>query len=229
HDALPIFLIPLLFMGDVVGRLFREFAVTLGVTILISGVVSLTLTPMMCARLLGRAEPGREGRFYAASQRLFDRVIALYGRTLERVLDHQSVTLLAAVGVLALTVVLYWVVPKGFFPVEDTGVILGITEAPQSVPCGAMAERQRDLARVVLTDPAVASLSSFIGIDGTNVTLNSGRIVIGLKPLAGRKVSASEVIRRLEPALESVRGIRLYLQPVHDLTVEDTLSRRPLQ
>src|SRR6185295_18345734 len=159
--------------GDVVGRLFREFAITLGITILISAVVSLTLTPMMCARLLRHVPPERQGRFYGASERALERTIDAYGRSLRWVLAHERATLLVSVGVLALTILLYVVVPKGFFPVQDTGAILGVSEAPQSISFGAMAERQRALARVILEDPAVESLSSFIGIDGTNVTLNS--------------------------------------------------------
>jgi multidrug efflux pump len=222
-------LIPLLFMGDVVGRLFREFAITLGVTILISAVVSLTLTPMMCARLLKHVPEERQGRFYHWSQMWFERIIAAYGRTLQWVLKHQSATLLVAVGTLVLTVLLYVVVPKGFFPVQDTGAIQGISEAAQSISFPAMAERQRELARMILKDPAVESLSSFIGIDGTNTTLNSGRILINLKPLAGRDASASEVIRRLQPELARVGGITLFMQPVQDLTVDARVSRTQYQ
>jgi multidrug efflux pump len=222
-------LIPLLFMGDVVGRLFREFAITLGVTIVLSAVVSLTLTPMMCAKLLRHTPKEQQGWFYRVSQRGFDRVIAGYGTTLRWVLDRQVSTLVVAVGTLVLTVVLYIVVPKGFFPVQDTGVLLGISEAPQSVSFPAMATQQQALARVILRDPAVTSLSSFIGVDGTNTTLNSGRILINLKPLAERKVSAGEVIRRLQPAVAKVEGITLYLQPVQDLTVEDRVSRTQYQ
>src|SRR5262249_21126465 len=222
-------LIPLLFMGDVVGRLFREFAITLGVTILLSAVVSLTLTPMMCARLLRHTPEAQQGRFYPASERVLERTIEAYGRSLGWVLEHERATLLVALGVLALTVLLYVVVPKGFFPVEDTGAVLGISEAPQSISFPAMAERQRALARVILADPAVASLSSFIGVDGTNVTLNSGRILVNLKPLAERKVSASEVIRRLGPALQSVDGITLFMQPVQDLSVESRVRRTQYQ
>jgi multidrug efflux pump len=222
-------LIPLLFMRDVVGRLFREFAVTLGVTILISAVMSLTLTPMMCARLLRHTLEARQGEVYRVTQRLWDRIIAGYGTTLRWVLDHQRATLVVAIGTLALTVFLYVVVPKGFFPVQDTGVILGISEAPQAVSFPAMAERQRALARVILRDPAVASLSSFIGVDGTNTTLNSGRIQINLKPLAQRGASASEVIRRLQPELAKMDGITLFLQPVQDLTVDARVSRTQYQ
>jgi multidrug efflux pump len=222
-------LIPLLFMGDVVGRLFREFAITLGATILLSAVVSLTLTPMMCARLLRHTPAARQGRFYRASEALFDRLIAFYGRTLRWVLARQRATIAVAVAVLALTVALYVVVPKGFFPVQDTGAILGISEAPQTISFAAMAERQQALAHVILQDPAVATLSSFIGIDGTNTTVNSGRMLINLKPLAVRGESASQVIRRLQPALAGVAGVHLYLQPVQDLTVEDRVSRTQYQ
>ena len=222
-------LIPLLFMGDVVGRLFREFAITLSVTILISAVVSLTLTPMMCARLLRHTKKAEQGRSYRVSQELFDRTIAAYGRTLRWVLNHQQVTLVVAVGTLILTVLLYVVVPKGFFPIQDTGVILGISEAPQSISFPAMVERQQALAGAILTDPAVASLSSFIGVDGTNSTLNSGRIQINLKPLAERMISASDVIHRLQSQLTTVEGIALFLHPVQDLTVEDRVSRTQYQ
>ena len=222
-------LIPLLFMGDVVGRLFREFAITLGVTILISAVVSLTLTPMMCARILKHKPEERQGRFYRASQLFFDRVIAAYGKTLQWVLRHQTATLVVAAGTLVLTVLLYISVPKGFFPVQDTGVIQGISEASQSISFTAMAERQQVLARVILKDPAVVSLSSFIGVDGTNTTLNSGRILINLKPLDERNVSASEIIRRLQPGLAKVSGITLFMQPVQDLSVDTKVSRTQFQ
>ncbi len=223
-------LIPLLFMGDVVGRLFREFAITLGVTILISAVVSLTLTPMMCARILKHVPEEQQGRFYHASGQFFDRVIAAYGRSLHWVLRHQTATLVVAVGTLVLTVLLYVIVPKGFFPVQDTGAIQGISEAPQSVSFPAMAERQQALARVILKDPAVESLSTYIGVDGTNTTLNSGRVLINLKPLnERRRVSASEVIRRLQPELAKVDGISLFMQPVQDLTVDTRVSRTQFQ
>jgi multidrug efflux pump len=222
-------LIPLLFMGDVVGRLFREFAITLGVTILISAVVSLTLTPMMCSRLLRHTPPEQQGRWYRASEKVFEDTIAFYGRTLQWVLRRQTSTLWVAGGVLALTIFLYVVVPKGFFPVQDTGALLGISEAPQTISFPAMAERQRALARVILQDPAVDSLSSFIGIDGTNVTLNSGRILVNLKPLAERGESATAVIHRLAPKLADVEGIRVYLQPVQDLTVATRVSRTQFQ
>ena len=222
-------LIPLLFMGDVVGRLFREFAITLGVTILISAVVSLTLTPMMCARLLQHTPESEQGWFYRVSQRAFDRTIERYGHSLRWVLSRQTATLIVAGGTLALTVLLYIVVPKGFFPIQDTGVIVGISEAPQSISFGAMAARQQALAKIILKDPAVASLSSFIGVDGTNTTLNSGRILINLKPLHERRMTALDVIHRLQPSLGHVDGITLFLQPAQDLTVEDRLSRTQYQ
>jgi multidrug efflux pump len=222
-------LIPLLFMGDVVGRLFREFAITLGVTILLSAVVSLTLTPMMCARLLHHTPEEKQSWFYRTSERFFDRVIEYYGRTLRWVLDRQRATLLVAGAVLLITIALFVAVPKGFFPVQDNGVILGISEAPQSVSFAAMAVRQQALAQIILRDPAVASLSSFIGIDGTNTTVNSGRMLINLKPLAERGISANDVVQRLQPELEEVANIHLYLQPVQDLTVEDRVSRTQYQ
>jgi multidrug efflux pump len=222
-------LIPLLFMGDVVGRLFREFAITLGVTILISAVVSLTLTPIMCARLLKHVPEEKQGRFYHASGRFFDNVIEKYGRTLRLVLKHQGATLIVAVATLVVTVLLYIYIPKGFFPVQDTGAIQGISEAPQSISFQAMAERQQALARVILQDPAVESLSSFIGVDGTNTTMNTGRILINLKPLAQRDLSATEVIRRLQPDLAKVTGIQLFMQPVQDLTVDARVSRTQYQ
>ncbi len=222
-------LIPLLFMGDIVGRLFREFAITLSAAILVSAAVSLTLTPMLCARLLHRREEHEVGRVARASQAVFDRVLQAYARTLRIVLDHQPATLLVAVATLGLTLLLYVVVPKGLFPIQDTGVILGISEAPQSVSFPAMAQRQQALARAILSDPAVDTLSSFIGIDGTNVTLNSGRMLITLKPPAERRVGVGEIIDRLRPRLREVGGITLYLQPVQDLTVEDRVSRTQYQ
>ncbi|MDE2117139.1 MAG: MdtB/MuxB family multidrug efflux RND transporter permease subunit [Betaproteobacteria bacterium] len=222
-------LIPLLFMGDVVGRLFREFAITLAVSILISAVVSLTLTPMMCARLLHHTPPEQQGRFYRTSGAFFDKVIARYGVWLNWVLDRQGATLLVAISTLALTVLLYVFVPKGFFPVQDTGVIQAITEAPQSISFAAMAERQQAVADAVLADPAVASLSSFIGVDGANVTLNSGRMLINLKPKAERDIDASGVIRRLQTQLDKLGGIITYMQPVQDLTIEDRVSRTQYQ
>jgi len=222
-------LIPLLFMSEVVGRLFREFAITLAVAILISAVVSLTLTPMMCARLLHHTPEAEQGWFFRKSGEFFDRVIAHYGRLLTWVLDRQMATLLVAFGTLGLTVLLYVVVPKGFFPVQDTGVIQGITEAPQSISFGAMAERQQALVEVVLQDPAVESLSSFIGVDGINSTLNSGRLLINLKPKAARDADASAVIRRLQGNLEHVAGISMFMQPVQDLTIENRVSRTQYQ
>ncbi len=222
-------LIPLLFMGDVVGRLFREFAITLAVSILISAVVSLTLTPMMCAKLLQHTPPERQGRFYRWSGEMFERVIARYGRMLNWVLDRQVATLIVAALTLILTVVLYVVIPKGFFPVQDTGAIQGISEAPPTISFAAMGERQRALAAVVLEDPAVDSLTSFIGVDGTNVTLNSGRMLINLKPRSERGASASDVIRRLQPKLAQVEGISLYMQPVQDLSIEARVSRTQYQ
>jgi multidrug efflux pump len=222
-------LIPLLFMGDIVGRLFREFAVTLAVTIVISALVSLSLTPMMAARLLKDPKKVKHGRMYMASERAYERVIEYYGITLKWVLKHQTATLLATVAALALTVYLYVLVPKGFFPVQDTGVILGISEGPENVSFTSMAERQQKLAQVILKDGDVASLSSFIGIDGTNTTQNSGRIQINLKPHEDRDSTASDVILRLQPQLAKVEGITLYMQPVQDLTVEDRVSRTQFQ
>ena len=222
-------LIPLLFMGDIVGRLFREFAVTLAVTILVSAAVSLSLTPMMCAKLLKPKDPARQSRFYKASEKFYDEVIAFYGRTLKFVLRHQTTTLLVTVSTLVLTLFLYVVVPKGFFPVQDTGVILGVSDAPQSVSFTSLAEHQQALARVILQDPDVASLSSFIGVDGTNLTPNSGRIQINLKPRDERTATASDIILRLQPELAQVEGITLFMQPVQDLTVEDRVSRTQFQ
>jgi multidrug efflux pump len=222
-------LIPLLFMGDIVGRLFREFAITLAVTILISAMVSLTLTPMMCARLLKHKPESEQGEFYKISERAFQAIVRFYGRTLTQVLRAQPVTLLVAAGTLAATIYLFVIIPKGFFPVQDTGVILGVSEAPQTISFPAMADRQKALAKVILKDAAVESLSSFIGVDGTNTTLNSGRIQINLKPLEDRKISASDVIRRLQPQLAQVEGITLFMQPVQDLTVEDRVSRTQFQ
>ncbi|RIK98133.1 MAG: multidrug transporter subunit MdtB [Burkholderiales bacterium] len=238
-------LIPLLFMREVVGRLFREFAITLAVAILISAVVSLTLTPMMCARLLrdGRRNAEGEATGDAAQEReappddgraphrpgWFDRLVAGYGRWLSWVLDHQPATLLVAAATLVLTVLLYLVVPKGFFPVQDTGLLQGVSEARQSISFSAMAERQRELARAILQDPAVQSLTSFIGVDGANPTLNTGRMLIDLKPLAERDLDAVGVIRRLQRRAADVPGITLYLQPVQDLTIEDRLARTQYQ
>ncbi len=224
-------LIPLLFMGDVVGRLFREFAITLGVTILLSAVVSLTLTPMMCARLLKHVphESLPTRGVGAWVQRQFERMIQGYATSLTFVLRHQTATLLVAVATLALTVLLYVLVPKGFFPVQDTGLILGVSEAPQSASFVAMSRRQQELAQEILKDPEVESLSSFIGIDGTNVSLNSGRIQITLKPLSERSHSATEVIRRLSPRLAELGGIVLFMQPAQDLTVDARMSRTQYQ
>jgi multidrug efflux pump len=223
-------LIPLLFMGDIVGRLFREFAITLAVTILVSAFVSLTLTPMMCAKLLHHKPIEQQGWFYRKSEAVFDWVIARYATTLQWVLRHQPLTLLVTAATLAATIALYITVPKGFFPVQDTGVILGISEAPQDVSFASMARRQEALTGAILKDPAVESLSSFIGIDGINTTLNSGRIQINLKPLEDRNgTSASEIIRRLAPVVAKVPGITLYMQPVQDLTVEDRVSRTQYQ
>jgi multidrug efflux pump len=222
-------LIPLLFMGDVVGRLFREFAVTLAVTIIISAAVSLTLTPMMCARLLKRNPAGRENRFHAASEWVFTKMIDFYARTLRVVLRVQPLTLLVAVATLVLTVFLFIAIPKGFFPLQDTGVIQGISQAPETVSFAAMAGKQQQLAEVILRDPAVESLSSFIGADGTNTTLNSGRISINLKPLGVRAISAVDVIRRLQKSLAGVQGITLYMQPVQNITVDDRVSRTQFQ
>jgi multidrug efflux pump len=223
-------LIPLLFMGDIVGRLFREFAVTLAVTILVSAFVSLTLTPMMSARLLTSKELSKHGGFYRWSETVYERVIQYYGRTLKWVLKHQTATLIVTASTLVLTIFLYVIVPKGFFPVQDTGVILGISDAPQNISFQAMSLRQQQLAQEILKDPDVASLSSFIGVDGTNPTVNSGRIQINLKPRSDRSTSASDIIRRLQPQLtQHVQGITLYMQPVQDLTVEDRVSRTQFQ
>jgi multidrug efflux pump len=218
-------LIPLLFMADVVGRLFREFAITLAVTILISAVVSLTLVPMLCAKLLRPPEETRESGLSRRSREWFDNLIHGYGRILNWVLDRQTATLVVAVGTFALTAALYVVIPKGFFPVQDTGLIQGISEAPQSVSFSAMAERQQALARAILKDPDVDSLSSFIGVDGTNTTLNSGRFLINLRPNDERKETVSEIIENLKKETASVSGITLYMQPIQDLTIDDTVSR----
>ena len=246
-------LIPLLFMGDIVGRLFREFAVTLGVTIVVSAIVSLTLTPMMCAHLLRHKPAQQQGRLFRASERVWDAGIGFYARTLRFVLKHQGATLLVALATLVVTGVLFWTIPKGFFPVQDTGVVLGISQAPQDVSFASMSRRQQALAKVILQDPDVESLSSFIGIDGTNTTINSGRIQINLKPWrtldlspgrvwrwlcrekdatlysGSRETPVSDLIRRLQPALAQVEGITLFMQPVQDLTVEDRVSRTQFQ
>ncbi|MBZ5666188.1 MAG: efflux RND transporter permease subunit [Acidobacteriia bacterium] len=222
-------LIPLLFMGDIVGRLFREFAVTLAVTILVSAVVSLTLTPMMCAKLLKQRQPGKESRFYRVTEDFYNRVIAFYGRTLKVILKYQTITLLVTVSTLIATLLLYVYVPKGFFPVQDTGVIMGISEAAENTSFTAMSQKQQELAKVILNNGNVDSLSSFIGVDGTNVTPNSGRIQINLKPRNERKETASEIIRDLQPELAKIDGITLYMQPVQDLTVESRVSRTQYQ
>src|SRR5450631_2221625 len=222
-------LIPLLFMGDVVGRLFREFAITLSVTILISAVVSLTLTPMMCARILHHNPESQQTRFYRVSEKMFNRMIAFYGRTLKVVLQFQTITLLVAAATLILTIVLYIVIPKGFFPVQDTGVIQGISQASQSISYSDMAIKQQELGRIILQDPAVESISSFIGADGLNTTMNSGRISINLKPLNQRNMSAADVIRRLQTSLLQVSAMHLYMQPVQDITVDDRISRTQYQ
>ena len=222
-------LIPLLFMPDVVGRLFREFAITLAVTILISAVVALTLVPMMCAKILRHRRPSEMSALARRSQQWFDALIAQYGRLLSWVLDHQPLTLLVAIGSLGLTVLLYIVIPKGFFPVQDTGLIQGISQAPPSVSFDAMAQRQQALAAAILKDPDVVSLSSFIGVDGVNPTLNTGRLLINLKPRGQRRTSASDVIRRLDRETQEVAGISLYMQPVQDLTIDATVSRSQYQ
>ncbi|MBF0456772.1 MAG: multidrug efflux RND transporter permease subunit [Nitrospirae bacterium] len=225
-------LIPLLFMGDVVGRLFREFAVTLGVTIVISAFVSLTLTPMMCAKILKHSSASGQGKLYLSTQRIFDKVIEGYGTTLRLVFRHKTLTIIVAVSTLVMTVVLYMITPKGFFPIQDTGVIQGISEAPQSISFKEMARRQQLLAQIITEDLAVESLSSFIGVDGTNTTLNSGRILINLKPLAVRKTSAVDIIRRIKPKLEKLEnaeGITLFMQPIQDLTVDSRISRTQFQ
>jgi multidrug efflux pump len=222
-------LIPLLFMGDIVGRLFREFAVTLAVTILVSAIVSLTLTPMMCSKLLKHSPEADQTRFYRITEHGWKAIISFYDRTLRVVLRHQTATLVVAAGTLVLTILLYLYIPKGFFPIQDTGVIQGVSEASQTVSFQEMANEQQALGKIILKDPAVESLSSFIGIDGTNATLNSGRILINLKPLDERKMTASDVIRRLQPELARVPGITLYMQPVQDISVEDRVSRTQFQ
>jgi multidrug efflux pump len=222
-------LIPLLFMGDVVGRLFREFAVTLAVTIVVSAVVSLTLTPMMASRILKHNPEEQQGRLFRASEHAFNSMIAFYGRTLKVVLRFQTLTLLVALATLLLTIFLYIYIPKGFFPVQDTGIIQGISQAAPSIGSKAMAEKQMELAQVILQDPAVESLSSFIGADGTNITTNSGRMSINLKPLDQRNINASDVIRRLQTKLQDVQGIQLYMQPVQNITVDDRVSRTQYQ
>ncbi len=222
-------LIPLLFMGDIVGRLFREFAVTLSVTILVSAFVSLTLTPMLSAKFLKHKNKANQNKLYNKSEEWFTAIIASYGRGVQWVLKHQTLTLLVTAATFVLTIVLYIIVPKGFFPVQDTGVIQAITEADQSISFASMAARQQQLAKVILDDPDVVSISSFIGIDGTNTTLNSGRIQITLKDRDSRSLDAQGIINRLQPKLNAVSGIQTFLQPSQDLTVEDRVSRTQYQ
>ena len=222
-------LIPLLFMGDVVGRLFREFAVTLSITILISAFVSLTLTPMMSARLLRHTPPAEQNAFYRWTEERFKRIIAAYGRSLRWVLQYETPTLLVAAALLVLTIYQYIEIPKGFFPTQDTGTLQGVTQAPESISFAAMSHKQQQLSEEILKDPAVQSLSSFIGADGTNTTLNSGRIQINLKPVEQRHLTATEVIARLQKRVDQVPGIHLYLQPIQDLTVDDRVSRTQYQ
>jgi len=222
-------LIPLLFMQDVVGRLFQEFAVTLSVTILVSAVVSLTLTPMMCAKILHHQKETDKSWFYRASEHSLNWIIDRYSVILRFVLQHQPATLVVTLGTLALTIFLFLIIPKGFFPVQDTGVILGVSEAPATLSFPALAERQQALAKAILKDPDVVSLSSFIGIDGANMLPNSGRIQINLKPREERTDDAPTIIRRLQTRLGDVKGITLYMQPVQDLTVEDRISRTQYQ
>ncbi len=222
-------LIPLLFMRDVIGRLFREFAVTLSVTILISAFVSLTLTPMLCAKLLKHQKDKKITSIEKKALTIQKNIIDSYGRSLHMTLNHQPLTLIIAMMTLVLTGILFFVIPKGFFPIQDTGLIQGISEAPQNISFSAMSTAQQALARVILTDPAIANISSFIGIDGTNVTLNSGRILMTLKPIADRKESALSIIRRLQPTLSQITGAQLYMQPVQDLTVDTIVSRNQYQ
>ncbi|WP_343710964.1 MdtB/MuxB family multidrug efflux RND transporter permease subunit [Kosakonia radicincitans] len=222
-------LIPLLFMGDIVGRLFREFAVTLAVAILISAIVSLTLTPMMCARMLSAESLRKQNRFSRASERFFERVIAGYGHLLAKVLNHPWLTLSVAIGTLLLSVALWVFIPKGFFPVQDNGIIQGTLQAPQSASFASMAQRQRQVADVILQDPAVESLTSFVGVDGTNPSLNSARLQINLKPLDERDDRVQTVIARLQQAAAKVPGVALYLQPTQDLTIDTTVSRTQYQ
>ncbi len=222
-------LIPLLFMADVVGRLFREFAVTLAVTIIVSAIVSLTLTPMMASRILKQHPKDQQGRFYRVTEHAFESMIAFYGRTLKFVLRFQTITLLIALCTLLLTIFLYITIPKGFFPVQDTGIIQGISQAPPTIGSKAMAQKQQELADVILQDPAVESLSSFIGADGTNITINSGRMSINLKPLDQRNMNASDIIRRLQTKLADVQGIQLFMQPVQNITIDDRVSRTQYQ
>jgi multidrug efflux pump len=220
-------LIPLLFMGDVVGRLFHEFSITLAVTIVISAIVSLTLVPMMCAKLIRHHPDAERTRFDLAAERAFNAVIDRYGQALRWVLDRQPATLAVAVLTLALTILLYVWIPKGFFPVQDTGMIQAISEASQSVSYDTMATLQDQLAEAILKDPDVENLSSFIGVDGTNQTLNTGRFLITLKPHDSRNLNATQIIRRLQSEVSGVAGITLYMQPAQDLTIDSTISRAP--
>ncbi len=222
-------LIPLLFMGDVVGRLFHEFAITLSVTIVISAVVSLTLVPMMCAKLVRHRPEAERSRFDRGAERCFNWVIGHYDRALRVVFDHQPLTLLIAVVTLVVTVLLYIVVPKGFFPVQDTGVLQGISVAAQTASFDAMAQHQQDLADVILKDPDVVSLTSFIGVDGSNMTLNTGRFLINLKPKDDRSLDATEIATRIQQETANVAGVSLYLQPVQDLTLDASISRTQYQ
>ncbi len=222
-------LIPLLFMGDIVGRLFREFAVTLAVSILISAVVSLTLTPMMCARMLSHQSLRKQNRFTRASERFFTRLIDAYGVWLRKVLNHPWLTLSVALGTLLLTILLYILIPKGFFPIQDNGIIQGTVQAPQTVSFSSMADRQQRVASIIMKDPAVESVSSFIGVDGTNAALNSGRLQINLKPLSERSERIPEIISRLQQQTAQIPGIQLYLQPVQDLTIDTQISRTQYQ
>ena len=218
-------LIPLLFMGDVVGRLFREFAVTLAVTILISAVISLTLTPMLCAVMLRPEEHSDKQENVS----FFSRLLTWYEEKLDWVLCHQSLTLAVAGGTLVLTVLLYVVVPKGFFPVQDTGVIQGIAEAPQDTSFEAMAGRQRQLADIILQDPAVEGVVFFVGVDGINQSMGTSRLSVELKPLEDRDARSPAIARRIMEKAASLPGMTLYLQPVQDLTIEDRISRTQYQ
>lgn len=222
-------LIPLLFMGDIVGRLFREFAITLAVAILISAVVSLTLTPMMCARMLSHESLRKQNRFSRASERFFERVIAAYGRMLSRVLNHPWLTLSVALGTLALSIMLWVFIPKGFFPIQDNGIIQGTLQAPQSASFANMAQRQEQVSAAILKDPAVESLTSYVGVDGTNPALNSARLQINLKPLDERDDRVQAVISRLQKSVDGIPGVELYLQPTQDLTIDTTVSRTQYQ
>lgn len=222
-------LIPLLFMGDIIGRLFREFAITLAIAILISGVVSLTLTPMMCARLLTHQSLNRQNAFTRASEHFFSRVVTLYGKGLRRVLNHPWITLSVAISTLLLTILLYLWIPKGFFPVQDNSMIQGTLQAPQSVSYADMAQRQQQVVSLIMQDPAVQSVSSFVGVDGTNAALNSARLQINLKPLSERRDRLTDIITRLQEKTAQLTGVTLYLQPVQDLTIDTQVSRTQYQ